>query len=292
MNETNKKSAEALQELGEWTGNPKSIEDYTIYGIDKINGKLHEPRIPKSILNAFESIEHWNRCHFIYDALRGQESSHKLYNAASGYHILVLADLLSMHYTDRPPHLPFDKVAYWLANCLSQKWHAESRRLLAIINKGIAGKMLDGGLEFKPSSWFVIEVANKGFNLKIDYSDANYPTQLIPYKDALNRWDTNDLDELDLLVTVLCEHHLKNASYGDGVSTADIQFGDSTWFVYAFEVLAWLSIREQAGLQNPPSFSHPLMGLSLNKLPKSSPPMPISESFNKVASRLSQLPPK
>lgn len=69
----------------------------------------------------------------------------------------------------------------------------------------------------------------------------------------------------------------------------EVQFGQDNWFVYAFEILTWLSIREMIGLKNPEKFSHPLMHLELNKLTNESAPFPkneVSELFEKVMERL------
>jgi uncharacterized membrane protein len=53
----------------------------------------------------------------------------------------------------------------------------------------------------------------------------------------------------------------------DQEDTMEIQFDNSSQFVYTYEILTWLSIREKIGLKNPEKFTHPLMGLVLNKLP-------------------------
>jgi len=60
----------------------------------------------------------------------------------------------------------------------------------------------------------------------------------------LEHWDTIDLNRVDVLVTLLCDFHLENASFGDQENDAEIQFGNLSWFVYAYEVLSWLKARE------------------------------------------------
>ncbi len=286
MSRTEDKQKEAIAELHEWLENPLSKEDYTIYGVNKIEEKLQEERLPKSTLNGFESLDNWYNNNFIYDMLTKNQSDLRGIAAANGYQILVLADKFAEIYSNNPPSLSFDKVAYWLSNCLLQKWYNESRNLIKIINNGLSTEMLEGGWEIKSASWFILEIANRGFGIDADFSKFNYPNDMGCYQEAIDNWNTHDARQVDSIITKLCEFHLENATYGEEETTPDIQFGDSAWFVYAFEILAWLSVREKIGLENPIEFTHSLMHIELNKLPNTIVPMPSIELFNKVLTKL------
>lgn len=188
---------------------------------------------------------------------------------SNGYHILVLADKFGDIYANKnPPFLLFHKVAFWLANTFILNWKDKSRELVEIINKNLNTGVLKGGWEIKPSSWFILEIANKAFGLDYNLFKFNYPHNMGVYQNALGFWDTKDLDQLDSIASSLCDYHLENATYGKEETTPDIQFGDSPWFVYAFEILTWLRAREIMGLNNPEKFTHPLMQLAINQLPK------------------------
>lgn len=196
-------------------------------------------------------------------------------------------------YPKNPPQPAFEKSAYWLANCLSQKWYQESEILIEIINEGLHTKFLDGGWDIKTASWFILEIANNGFQKSIDLSGLNYPKDMGVYQKALDNWDTENLTLLDDIISGLCDFHLNEASHGDLSDHASkrdpmfLQFSSTRWFVYAFEILAWLSIREKKGIKNPEKFSHPLMNIELNKSAKESAPMPKSELFKEVMAKLS-----
>ncbi len=261
------KKQEAIKELEEWVNNPLSKEDYTIYGVDKIKDKLLESRIPKSILNGYESLSNWYLNNYVYESLTQERSNLRGITAMSGYEVLVIADKLASLYPSSPPILSFDKSTFWLANCLIQKWYIKGEELIGIINRSLFSEVLDGGWEEKKASWFIIMLGNKGFDIDIDFSKLNIPLDLGFYKVALDNWNTNDLEFLDTIISTLCDYHLENAHYGKQETTSDIQFGDSAWFVFVFEILAFLSLREKKGLKNPVAFSHPLMKLELNKLP-------------------------
>ncbi|MFH6951369.1 hypothetical protein ACHRV6_22970 [Flavobacterium sp. FlaQc-51] len=289
MSKTEKKKQEAVIELKKWLKKPYRVqEDYYSY-IKKIEEELMFEKIRKSIRLPFEYLDNWYSNNFVYELLTNESTHYKTLAVANAYYNIVVADKLSKLYFNNPPSLLFDKVAYWLANCLSQKRYKESEIILEIVNEGLDSILLKGGLDFKPAAWFIIEIANKGYGIGVDYEGFNYPESMGVYQEALDNWYTTDIDKLDSIVTKLCEFHLENATYGDEEDTISIQFDNARKFVYVFEILAWLSIRDMKGLQNPEKFSHPLMHLELNKLTNESDPFPkneLSELFEKVMVRL------
>jgi len=281
------KVAEAKNELKEWIDKSDTKDFYFDQAILKINEKLAESKVPKSIIVSFASLlDNWYSNNFVYDLLTKEATTFKIDTVANGYHILKIADILADQFPANPPKLLFDKAAYWLANCLSEKWYKESEELTLIINKGLATNFLKGGLDFKPAAWFILEIANKGFKNTVDYSKFNYPADMGVYKEALDNWNTIDMGLLDSILSKLCDFHLENATYGDEEDTAGIQFGSAKEFVYTFEILAWLSIRERAGLKNPDNYSHPLLNLTLNKLPVVASNRPKDELFDKIIEKL------
>ncbi len=292
MNTAEGKIKEAQKELKEWLDNPLSIQDHTTYGINKIESKLTESKIPKSTLNAFEALDNWYSNNFVYDLLTKEESDFRVDLTSNGYHHIVIADKLAHQYPNNPPSLKFDKIAYSLANCIIQQWYDEARELLRIINEGLNSKLLSGGLDYKMTSWFILEVANIGFEMPETFGKRNYPEDMIVYQRALDHWNTDDLALIDEIVTDLCDFHLEEASYGnlsDSAGKKDpmfLQFSSAKWFVYAFEVLSWLSVRKMKNLQNPDKFSHPLMQIALNQLPTNPNPRPENELFNRVLQKL------
>ncbi len=211
---------------------------------------------------------------------------------SNGYHAIYLAEILSEKYSNNPPSPTFDQASWWLANCIIQKKYKESEILINIINKGLNTRFLEGGLDFKMAAWFIIEMVNQGFENSIDYTQFNYPEDMGVYQIALNNWNTKDLDLVDSIVSQLCDYHLSQASYGDISDDAGyndpmfLQFSTTRWFVYTFEILTWLRIREKAGLNNPEKFTHPLMHLPLNRLDVEEVRFPENELFEKIVRKL------
>ena len=108
------------------------------------------------------------------------------------------------------------------------------------------------------------------------------------YQQVLDRWDTDDNNEVDKMVSELCDYHLTQATSGDGKNVMNIQFSFIAEFVYAYEILAWLSLREMSKLQNPAALTHPLMHLPINRLPKAITPYQPTELYERVLSRVKE----
>lgn len=292
MDSTEQKIKETIAELNEWLDKPTRKEEDYQKRIEEINEELKSEKLKKSIRLQFEYLDNWYSNNFVYELLTANHTNYKVDACANGYHNLVISDKLADIYPNNPPKLAFDKATYWIANCLSQKWYKESEILIEIINKGLDTKFLDGGWDIKIASWFILEIANNGFQKYIDLSVYNYPEDMGVYQKALNNWNTEDLALLDNIVSSLCDFHLNEASHGDLSDNAGkrdpmfLQFSSTKWFVYTFEILAWLSIREKTGLRNPEKFSHPLMNIELNKLAKENSSMPENELFEEVMSKL------
>ena len=106
------------------------------------------------------------------------------------------------------------------------------------------------------------------------------------YQEAIDFWNSNDLDKIDRIVSKLCDFHLEQATFGDPDDNMRIQFSRVVEFVYAFEILSWLSIREMVGLKNPTTFSHPLMKMRLNSLPEKISEIQLSDLFIQTKAKL------
>ncbi len=288
MNPTEQKIVETKKELKEWLENPVHQKNLTIHGLEKINQKLLEIKVPRSILVGFESLNNWYSNNFVYDLLENEQTNFKTEATANGYQIIILYETFLPQFPNNPQSPAFEKIAFFLANCVSEKWYAETDNLIKIINKGLNTRFLEGGKDYRHAAWFIIEMVNKGLNISIDYSKYNYPKNMGVYKGSLENWNTADLILMNNIVTKLCDYHLEQAFYGneDQEDTMEIQFDNSSQFVYTYEILTWLSIREKIGLKNPEKFTHPLMGLVLNKLPTVVTPRPVDELFEKVLAKV------
>jgi hypothetical protein len=293
MNKTEQLAETTKRELEEWLQSPNAEESFYLTPLQKIKAMSEEEIILKSIANRFETLGNWYVSNFVYASLHsGNQSDYAVQLATNSYQILALKRALSKQYSNNPPSLMFNYSAYYLANIVIAKWYKEAEAMVLFLNQALETKTLNGGLDFKMTAWFILEIVNKGFNVDYDYSKFNYPGDMGIYRKALDNWNTNDLNLLDEIVSDLCEFHLSQASYGslsDSAGKMDpmfIQFSNTSWFVYAFEILAWLAMREQQGLRNPDAFTHPLMNMPLNQLTEDSIKLPEDELFNKIMCKI------
>jgi hypothetical protein len=292
MNTTEEKKALTIKELKEWLEKPNGKEKNYSNVILKIKTMSEEDIIRKSIVCQFEYLDVWYGSNFVYEMLTKEISSYRNDLVSNGYRTLFISDILADQYPNNPPHLLFEDVAWWLANCIIHKCYEEGEILANIINKGLSTKFLKGGPDFKMAAWFILQMVNKCFGNVIDYSKFNYPENMVVYREALDNWNTKDPGLLDSIVSNLCEYHLTQASYGDVSDNAGyndpafLQFSETSWFVYAFEILTWLRVREKTGLKNPEKFTHPLMNLPLNRLPVEKAEIHKNELFETIVKKL------
>ena len=293
--ETEKKISLTISDLKEWLEYPNRIEKAYLAVISEIESRAEETSIRKSIICEFDYLDNWYCHNFVYEMLTKGTSSYRNELVSNSYHVMMIAGIFAEKNPDNPPRLmSFEYIAWWLANCVIHKWHQESETLLKIINNGLHTKFLHGGPDFKMTAWFIIEMVAKGHKQGVDYKQFNYPKDMKVYQQALAHWDTDDMDFLDKMISTLCDYHLSQASYGSMANNAGLndpaflQFSTTVWFVYAFEILTWLRIREQAGLKNPENLTHPLMNIPLNKLPDDTISRPRNELFERILLRLKE----
>jgi hypothetical protein len=284
MNLIEQKALIAKIELKEWLEKPDCMIDNYQSNIDDIVSYLEGEGNSKTILRRFKDLHYWYSANFMYNSLNemtvnGYEVS------ANGFHIMAIADVHAQKFPNASLGLSFETIVLFFANCVIQRWHKQAKWLLTKINRDL-NSSLDGGDEFYTSSWFLLQVSNKAYGLTIDYLDYNYPKSLHIYKKAIDNWDSKDLIFLDTIVSEMCEYHVKQANYGGENSL--FEFENYTEFVYAYEILTWLILREYVGIPNPTNFSHPLMTLPHNQLLMVATELKENELFLGVMHRLKE----
>lgn len=85
-----------------------------------------------------------------------------------------------------------------------------------------------------------------------------------PYKGLLEDWDNPQRLHKALLHT--CDYHIANSRKDDG------DFSDPVLSVMPMELLAYIRVRQDMGLETP-EIDHPLMDLPFDKLPDEFPPL-------------------
>jgi len=121
-------------------------------------------------------------------------------------------------------------------------------------------------------AWFVLDVSAKVFNKTYDNTRAYLPEEYELFEEVLKVWDSEDIKTILILVEKLCERHLlvnrlalqdryDKEEDGEGVMHVNVHN-----FIFPYEILAWLKLRERAGIKNPKTFSHPLMNTPIVKM--------------------------
>ncbi len=283
------KRQETVNELSEWFDNPNNSVQTELYDqIESIKSYLVEPKLRKSVMSKFENVNRWYSDRYVLDQLTEDSSTLSATLSANGYQIMCMADVFARRYPNNPASPAFKNCAYWLANMFREKWYNQAKEVVDYINDWLKTNSLKGGQDFKPASWFIVQLANLGFDYPQDYSTYNYPKEMGVYQEALSHWNTTDLSVVDSIVSKLCDFHIKEAHYGKEDEFLDVQFSQPDWFVFGFEILTWLSIREMRGLENPTHFSHEMMQEPLNQLPTEVSEMPNNELFDQVMKKLAE----
>ncbi|TDW96817.1 hypothetical protein [Dinghuibacter silviterrae] len=286
MNSTEQKVSEVTHELDEWLKKPNATDFYFNEPVAEVRKVLEEPKLLKSILVDFMSLNTWYGYHFIYNALAGAKVNGDQTNfAGNAYYTAAIAAVFAQGYAGNPPKIQFTDMTFWLAACLHARWYEESGRLIRAIDRELGTKFLKGGLNFSKAGWFIVQVANKGFGLTIDTAKFNYPKDMGVYRNVLDNWDTADTEIVDKMVSTLCDYHLSQAYFNEDNSP---EFSNLEEYVYVYEVLAWLSVRDRKGLRNPGNYTHPLMQLAVNKLPDAPLPFAKMELGETILGRLKE----
>ena len=171
-----------------------------------------------------------------------------------------------------------DDITIYMALAFIAEWTDEAFEIAEIMIESINyGKvknyeeqrsialLIGDGFPYVPASWFMLELYCKLKGRDFDRKKARYPEKMYPYDEVLAHWDTEDLLEVDKYIYMLATTHLDQAK--EEVNDDDyFEFGDTTRWLFPYEILTWLKLREQAGIKNPKTFSHPLMNTPITKM--------------------------
>ncbi|RBL90456.1 hypothetical protein [Chitinophaga flava] len=283
MSIINQKIQEVTNELKAWLDKPNAENLHFHEPTAELQTVLTEPKVRKSIMVAIKNINTWYGINYVYQGLADNAISKQNEYFVSSYYVASIANAFALGYPANPPKLQFTVITKFLANTLQAKWYDKSNELINMINKWLPTKFLNGGLDFAKASWFILTIANKCFDIKVDYSAYRIPKTLGIYDEILTKWDTSDLKEVDRLINVMCDYHINEAGFNEETPN---EFSLEEEFVYTYEIAAWLSVREKIGLKNPEIFSHPIAQLIINKLPIQALPFHPIPSFDTLLQKL------
>jgi hypothetical protein len=250
--------------------------------LEDAEGKLERIAIQASedslpyLCQSLEDLTHWHLVDYQHRSLNQRERHPELLVAAAA-HARAQVDVASLLIGKglgaqfSCMMLP-DTAAVSLGLCLLAARRAEVRVLFHQLRAGLDTQLLDLRNDGRPGAgtiyrhfWFLMLLCAAAFKERIDLHNYSTPTTMGPYADALASWDTENVGQVDDLVSALAEFHVQQAR---NRSANDIrEFDREDRMIFPYEILGWLRLREWAGRANPSAFSHPLMNQPLAWLP-------------------------
>jgi len=122
---------------------------------------------------------------------------------------------------------------------------------------------LDTDTDRYTSVWFLYYLNHKAKKITINIDT---PPLDEYYKQIVDNWDTEDMRELEKFIYNLSEYHLEKTREDTKEEQLNNEFNNPLYWLFPYEILAWLKLREQAGHKNPKTFTHPLMNTPIAKM--------------------------
>ncbi|MDR9856641.1 hypothetical protein RJP21_23850 [Paenibacillus sp. VCA1] len=188
-------------------------------------------------------------------------------------------DLYTIKYPEMILGYTFREVVITLVHFAMYGWEKEENILYDFMAHHFDGHLMDANEENR-HVWFLLELylqyRNKtimGTNKKLHLAVKNkfkedglrcgsIPDDLDVYDEALERWSTGDLLEIEHLISKMSEYHSALASEIGQLG----EFGDFRYGFYPFEILFLIHVRRKLGLPVPEHFDDFLMNTPESKM--------------------------
>ncbi|MDH4557423.1 hypothetical protein E8F11_19960 [Pseudomonas sp. BN417] len=166
-------------------------------------------------------------------------------------------------------------------------WKEDARSVLNTLVSGLDSPLLDlrknprhrKGVLFR-HFWFLLQLCSDMFSKCVASDSYSYPEDMSPYTEALENWKTSDPDLVQRLISSMADFHL---AHSRSTGHEDIlEFDVESRALFPYEILAFLRIREWAGVKNPDSYDHPLMNTALAQMKVDPIPYPSPDFSDKV----------
>jgi hypothetical protein len=119
------------------------------------------------------------------------------------------------------------------------------------------------GSELCKTSWFLLDLYCKAYSREYNMDYAEHTKDMTPYDKVIENWDIDNVQEVEKLVYILCEYHIMQTEEEKKEEDYFAFYAD--YELYPYEILLWLKLREDKGLINPKTFTHPLMNTPIAK---------------------------
>jgi hypothetical protein len=133
--------------------------------------------------------------------------------------------------------------------------------------------------EFDKSPAFIFslfcELQNLPFNDTVfEYLDDDFGV----YAPIIANWRTKDVNQVHEWVNQMADYHLEQTKKPLGVEWGEFELPGI--YLFPYEILAFLRLREWLGLPNPTQFDHPLMNQPMAFMPSASLPVPAFDDLS------------
>ena len=148
----------------------------------------------------------------------------------------------------------------YLAQVILSDSDDEAKGAVAFILKALENEdsFINPSSKINPILWFILELYCDVNAIELaTVKEFEYFTH--PYDKILKIYTTQNLQELDTYISLLCESRL-------ALIEADNMFNHISNKIFPYEILVLLQIRKKLNLKNPLEFSHPLMNQEICKI--------------------------
>lgn len=262
----------------------EDFDDYQQDFNNYLNGTERSGRYNWATLH---SMDEWHRERSRMIALveDRQETEHLAQAAHYGYWWLKLGPLITPHYTEnRQVDIFIEQSSRVLADLLILGHFNQAAEVTKITAPELHTPYLAGGWEYYPHAWFLLELCCYWQGFKLDTTDCDTPPKMYVYTDVLNDWDTKNIERVQELVTAMANHHMATSKENMGEESMN-EFTGSEFWLFPYEILAWLKLRQHLGLPNPEHYEHPLMHLPQAQMPVDT-PFPVNPLLENVVQKL------
>ncbi|XOB63279.1 hypothetical protein ACMC56_05590 [Campylobacterota bacterium DY0563] len=201
---------------------------------------------------------------------------------------------LALHYgsnscgcfKDKNPFIIQNKAVFMMSNLLLTSNMDEFEIVANHLIDSLNGKscIIKKGYKQSNISWMILEMVSLYLDKPITLHKLLQPKLEFPFKDVIEKFKSEDINEVEKLIYLLCDIHIDIAQQNYEIHYEE-QYGEEPDFqglkykelflvgLYQlpFEVLVWLKLRELKGLKNPDfnsiskEFIHPLLQTNISK---------------------------
>jgi len=227
---------------------------------------------------SFNALRSWYLDNAYYELLeqKNKKKALEYFTCSASYAFMALqVNFLSSqcHHPFRVHEYSYHLVSVYMSQALLCGWEKEYLDIACFLIESIRYKDKSKDLfveehkgiyldhkEVSSSVWFLSNLYCDAYNHERVFEELN-EYSYFPYNDILKKWDIVDTIEIDKLTYILSEHHLEQTK-----ELANYEYSNPNYWLFPYEILVWLKLRELKGLKNPKKFSHPLMNTPIAKI--------------------------